>query len=234
MNKNKNKHNRTFNQIWLNGDYVRKLLLILLIVLIEITILFIPEKLAYTTKQYIYIDPGHGGFDGGAVVKDIVEKDLVLKVAYMLKDYFECSGYNVLMTRYKDTSLKNTKKEDIYKRVELINKQNTLIFISIHANTFPSSNVFGSQVFYKENNKNKILAETIQEYLRLVDNNKRFAKSISDKYILDHVNRTGCLVEIGFLSNEQDYNNLCNNIYLENLSKHIYLGVIDYLNKQGE
>jgi N-acetylmuramoyl-L-alanine amidase len=121
--------------------------------------------------------------------------------------------------------------------VALINNQNTLLYISIHANTFPSSNVFGSQVFYKDNELNKILSETIQEYLRLVDNNKRFAKSISGKYILDYTKKTGCLVEIGFLSNEQDYNNLCNNLYLENLAKHIYLGTIDFLNKcskQGE
>ena len=200
----------------------------------EITILLIPEKLAYSVKPYIYIDPGHGGFDGGASVKDIVEKDLALKVSYYLKEYFEYSGYSVLMTRYKDISLKSTKREDIYKRVEMINKKNTTVYISIHANTFPSSNVSGAQVFYKDTKENKILAETIQEYLKIVDNNKRFAKSITGKYLLDHINKTGCLVEIGFLTNDNDYNNLSNNIYLEELAKYIYLGVMDYINLQGE
>lgn len=213
---------------------MKKLLLILLIILIELVVISIPEKLAYSITEYIYIDPGHGGFDGGANVKDMVEKDVVLKVAYLLKDYFEYSGYNVLMTRYIDTSLSSTKKEDIYKRVELINEKNTLVYISIHANTFPSSNVSGAQVFYKHNEENKILAEIIQENLRLVDNNKRFAKEITGKYLLDHINKTGCLVEIGFISNEKDYNNLCNNDYLDMLAKYIYLGAIEYLNLQGE
>ena len=74
-------------------------------------------------EDIIYIDPGHGGFDGGASSNDkkILEKDLVLNISLKLKYYLEQIGYKVLLTRDRDIALSNTKTKDIHKRVSLIN-----------------------------------------------------------------------------------------------------------------
>ena len=80
--------------------------------------------ISYINEQdIIYIDPGHGGFDGGAtsIDKNILEKNIVLDISIKLKYYLEQMGYKVLLTRDSDIALSNTKVEDIHKRVTLIN-----------------------------------------------------------------------------------------------------------------
>ena len=63
-------------------------------------------------KQYICIDTGHGGIDGGGMsYSEIYEKDINLKISYYLKNYLENSEYNIILTRNYDYDLasNNTK-----------------------------------------------------------------------------------------------------------------------------
>jgi N-acetylmuramoyl-L-alanine amidase len=57
----------------------------------------------------------------------------------------------------------------------------------------------------------------------------RAAKSISGKYLLDNAVTIGCLVELGFMSNENDLNILISNDLLEYRCLMIYLGILKYL-----
>ena len=59
---------------------------------------------------------------------------------------------------------------------------------------------------------------------------KRVAKAISGKYIVDHAKITGCIVELGFMSNEDDLKTLTNIKKLEQRCLMIYLGILKYLN----
>lgn len=191
----------------------------------------------YATKTnetfHIYIDPGHGGFDGGCEdkLKTVMEKDITLNISLLLASYLRSTGYIVNLTRNTDTALANTKKDDIYKRVKLINDSNADIYISIHANSYPSPIVKGAQVFYSNtNNNNKLISEVMMKKIKMVDSlNKREPLCIKDKYLLDHVNITGCLVEVGFLTNEIELLNLTNNEYISDLVKCMYLGIVEYL-----
>ena len=90
-------------------------------------------------KNIVFIDPGHGGLDGGCNFKDLVEKDINLKIAIKLKNILEENGYTVLMTRSADIHLcqgKFSKKEDLITRIDLINNSNADMFVSIHTNSF--------------------------------------------------------------------------------------------------
>lgn len=194
----------------------------------------ITNKLNETTK-YIYIDPGHGGFDGGATSYDntIIEKDLTLEIAIKLKEKLEKFGYYVLLTRYTDRSLAKTKRDDILKRVELLSNESTLLYISIHANIYTSNLVHGAQVFYKENLENEKLSKKIQSFLKEIDQtNKRYAKPITGKYLVDNTLKIGCLIEIGFLSNPYDLKNLTNPFYQNHLVTMMTLGIISYLGEK--
>ncbi len=212
------------------------ILFLTFIILFSIILTSINEVVAFNNDNIIYIDAGHGGFDGGANSKDnlIIEKDITLQASLFLKNYLEKTGYKVYLTREKDCALGNTKKKDIYKRVDLINKSNCLLYISIHANSYPASSVKGAQVFYSSNNiTNKILSNKIMMYIKTLDaTNKRIEKEIKGKYLLDYVNKTGCLVELGFLTNQDDLYKLTNEDTLKELSFMIYLGILEYLEEQ--
>ncbi len=186
----------------------------------------------------IYIDPGHGGFDGGAVSKDkqLVEKDLTLNIAFKVQNYLEQMGYKVLLTRDKDKALASNKSNDIYTRVSTINNSNCLLYISIHANSYPHESIKGAQTFYNGNDKeNKLLAEAIMDMFKIIDPyNNRIAKSITDKYLIDNTKKTGCLVEVGFLSNTLEQQKLKTNSYQEQIAYAIYLGIMKYLGSDYE
>lgn len=202
----------------------------LFLAFITLLILFTPNLIAHALEEVIYIDPGHGGYDGGCVGNGLIEKDINLKVAYKLQDYLETAGFKVKLTRNEDTALDGDKAEDIYKRVRMINNSNTLLYISIHANSYPHESVKGAQVFYHQSDNNQALATIIQNYLRNLDiYNTREAKSYKGKYILDHIEKPGCLVEVGFLTSPVDADKLKDDIYLSNVAFAVYLGIMAYL-----
>lgn len=211
---------------------------LIIIILVPTTVIAINLSLSQTL---IYLDPGHGGFDGGAVGDGaIYEKHIVLSITLKLKLYLEKTGYKVLLTRSTDTSLpgegKSSKQADIYKRVELINKSNAYMFVSIHANSFPSSIVSGAQTFYNPNILgNEELAIEIQTMIKnFHPNNHRLAKKIKGKYLIDEVFVLGCLVEVGFLSNPSELILLQKESYQAEMALAIYLGIISYIEKHGE
>jgi N-acetylmuramoyl-L-alanine amidase len=79
-------------------------------------------------KYLIYLDPGHGGSQPGAVYGGIKEKHLVYQITRRVYRKLKQLGYRVKMTRYKD------KRVSLSRRTRMANKANADIFISIHAN----------------------------------------------------------------------------------------------------
>lgn len=212
--------------------------LFLLILLIASTCSIIIAN-SIEIDNLIYLDPGHGGPDGGAEgINDVFEKDIVLKVCIKLKEYLNRAGYNVILTRQGDYDLapddsKNRKRDDIHERVKRINESKCLLYVSIHANIYSSPKIYGAQVFYNKNNeKSKLLAEEIQETITVIlQNTTRKAKSINDKYLIENSDPIGCLVEIGFLSNPNEVILLQDEYYQEKMAYAIYLGICSFLDK---
>jgi len=77
----------------------------------------------------VVIDPGHGGTDTGARGTNLVEKDVVLQVAKILRAELERMGYRVVMTRNDDS---NPSYED---RAALANAYRDAIFVSLHVSS---------------------------------------------------------------------------------------------------
>ena len=187
----------------------------------------------------IAIDAGHGGFDPGKVgVNKALEKDINLSIALKLKDVLEQNNIKVLMTRedekglYKPTD-SDKKHVDMRNRVSIINSSNAKFAISIHQNSFTQESSKGAQVFYYSNSEQgKIIAETIQERIKLTlnDGNKRLAKANGTYYMLKNTNCPLVIVECGFLSNWKEAELLCTEEYRDKVVWAIYLGIMDYLN----
>lgn len=183
-------------------------------------------------RNVIFIDPGHGGMDGGCNFKVLVEKDINLKIALKLKSNLEEAGYDVLMTRSGDVHLckdKFSKKEDLNTRIDLINNSNADLFISIHTNSFVKEQYYGAQVFYNGNNHNNLLiASKVQEYLSIFTKTNRVHKNLDNIMILRKINKPGCLIESGFISNPNEYELFQKEEYLQQLANTIMYGIDEY------
>jgi N-acetylmuramoyl-L-alanine amidase len=193
-------------------------------------------------KLIIYIDAGHGGSDGGAIGYDgTYEKDLVLIISKKLERILSINGFTVIMTRTDDYDIapidsRNRKVDDIHERVRRIKNSNAYLYLSIHANSYPSRFVWGAQTFFnKNNNESRDLANFIQDsFIINLLNTHRVAKTISGIYLVDKVSVTGCLIEVGFLSNIEELSNLKRGSYQDKIVNAIYLGLCDYLQKNSK
>ena len=173
------------------------------------------------------------------VLIGIDEAELNLKVALKLQNLLEQSGTTVILTRSDDTSiyeidkktLSQKKVSDIKNRVKLGNESDADIFVSIHMNKIPQTQYDGWQTFYSvKSEKGKLLAESIQSALNetIPRKNDRLAKSISNIYIVDHVEIPLTIVECGFLSNPEELSLLMQDDYQNKLAYGIYIGIINY------
>ena len=86
-----------------------------------------PPAAPVHTGPVIVINPAHGGTDEGARAENgLVEKNVVLIFARMLRSEFERQGFRVVMTRNDDS---NPSYED---RAAVANAYRDAIFISLH------------------------------------------------------------------------------------------------------
>lgn len=202
----------------------------------------VPLPLAGKT---IVIDPGHGGPDGGAVGKDnTTEKEIALEVSKKTRDYLQQAGAVVYLTREEDKDLagdhvkgySKRKSEDIRNRLKFIHEKEPDFFITVHLNSLPSSRWSGAQTFYYPSfPENKHLATMIQvEIIRNLENTNRTPLPINGIYLLKYAEVPGALVEIGFLSNEEERERLKDKKYQEQMAASIYQGIIRYVTEEME
>lgn len=175
----------------------------------------------------IAIDPGHGGIDDGASHNRVVEKELNLAISLKLAEVLNGAGANVVLTRDNDidyyTKGRGGKRNDLLKRIEIIQAANPRLYVSIHANAIAGSKWSGSQVFFSPRiPENKLLAETVQEALRnFPPGNRRQAKQDLDILVLNRLNIPGILVETGYISNTDEAAKLSDPQYQQDLAQQI-------------
>lgn len=190
--------------------------------------------------KIVAVDPGHGGYDPGAVRGEVYEKDINLQIALELKKYMEERGAKVILTRNGDYNLavaglhkREAHHYDLGKRLEIANRAKANLFISIHVNCICNRRHGGAEVFYYPHSKEgKLLAECVQTELRSIPGiQKRIAKT-SDCYVLRGARMPAALVEVGYLSNPDEKNNLLNPDYQTLLAEKIACGIRKYFNME--
>ncbi|MBC8015027.1 MAG: N-acetylmuramoyl-L-alanine amidase [Sporomusaceae bacterium] len=179
----------------------------------------------------IIIDPGHGGIDSGASANQVVEKEITLAISAKLADVLRQYGTIVTVTRDSDidyyTRGKGGKRNDLLKRIDIIENSGAELFISIHCNAFRAGNLSGAQVFYSPKfEQNKILAERLQQALQeFPQGNKRQAKEDLRILLLNGIHMPGVMIETGYLTNQQEAALLADQNYQQNLAEHIAKGL---------
>jgi len=223
-----------------------KRLIVLLVFVVVIFLSFIPVIIGKYQREMpneryhdltVVLDPGHGGKDGGASsASGVIEEDIVLVVTKKVESHLRLQGINVILTRDDDYDLaapeaKKRKVEDLNNRVEIMNNEENAIGVSIHANAVTNSRWKGAQTFYHPKQiENKQLANAIMNSMQThIEGTTRAAKPISNIFILKNSKIPTALVEIGFLSNPQEAENLTKEIYQDQIAYAIYEGILFYL-----
>lgn len=194
------------------------------------------EKNYPLKNKIIYIDPGHGGNDPGAMYKDVLEKDINLEISKLLKSELNEKGATVYLTRNDDYDLSvpntiNNKRSDLSRRGNVINKSNCDLFLSIHLNAESSSSWHGAQVFYNSKLKeNEKIAKIFQNLFKEKLNSDRDYKKDNTLYLQNRITRPGVLLELGFLSNPNERYLLQTDNYQKKIVNVIIEGIELYLN----
>lgn len=178
----------------------------------------------------LLIDSGHGGKDSGAVSKEtgIEEEDISLNVVFKLGNILRAEGHNVLYTRDKDTYISPTD------RLKMIVSYNPDAFISIHCNSSKNPQAHGIETIYRDDEDYPLAAAIHKSLIANTEFKDRGIKQDgSPEYnrglaVLKNLKVPSCLVELGFMSNESDLEQMDEENETENIAQAIAEGVNEY------
>jgi N-acetylmuramoyl-L-alanine amidase len=215
----------------------------------------------------VVLDPGHGGKDPGAMANQMLEKDIVLRIAQKLKPKLQqLLNCEVILTRNDDSYL------SLEERTAIANTEEADLFVSLHLNAHPSEESRGLETYFLNLSTNAeamrvaamenatsthqisdlegILSDIlknskIDESSRLAErvhatmlsglNGKQFGeiKNLGVKqapfYVLIGAQMPSILLEIAFISNKEEAENLKNPYYLETVASEIANGISAYV-----
>jgi N-acetylmuramoyl-L-alanine amidase len=181
----------------------------------------------------IVVDPGHGGSDTGAIgSNNIVEKDVTLGIALELKKMLAARGANVVLTRTadKDVAYKGASdKEELAARVNVANRMDADLFVSIHADAFSTNEAQGTTTyFYEKTNEDRRFAQILQSNLvRQVGLSDRGFEE-NDFYVLENTHMPAILAEVAFISNPQEAKLLSKAAFWRKAALGLYNGINSY------
>ncbi|MGS4811019.1 N-acetylmuramoyl-L-alanine amidase [Streptococcus sp. Z554] len=200
------------------------------------------EKGKYT--KTVFLDPGHGGKDPGAVYYNTNEKDLTMQIYKKLRKELEGLGYTVLSSRDSDVYV-----DFITERSKMVNSTNSDIFISIHFNASgnPASNRSGIQTYSYEDapgyrakinpywhnhpdriSESKRLAADIHSSL-LAETGAKDAGLLQSSFaVLRETDKPAVLLELGYMDNFNENQQIRSDAYQNRLVAGIVKGIQKY------
>ena len=192
-------------------------------------------------KRAIFLDPGHGGSDSGAVENGVREKDLTLSVYNKVSSRLASLGYIVLTSRNTD------KDVGLVSRADQANKSNADMFLSIHFNAGGRGTAYGIETYYykheqgyepeinKDNHNSPERIEKSRKLANKIQQNLLYKTGAYDRgvrrasfAVLRETSIPSILVELGFIDNQEEVNKIKTNEYQEKLADGIVDGIVEY------
>lgn len=131
-----------------------------------------PKFNSHDGRRVVCLDPGHGGADTGYTRKDdgtvgaMTEKELNLRYAWDLESRLQADGIRVVMTRNDDVAVNRSgvdvngdgqtgplgttagDLDELQARINLCNRANADLLVSMHINGFPTQAPSGFEVWF--------------------------------------------------------------------------------------
>ncbi len=194
----------------------------------------------------VCLDAGHGFGDIGtssAYLGEKTEKDITLPIVLKLKEKLEARGFTVVLTHdgvsFPTSEIDNG--DDLFNPKERISYAHTLnidYFLSIHCDSFESDEtVKGTRIYYSEGTPftkksasavNKILSginDALPTAKKAVSRNMAFDSAY---YVIRMAHTPSALIEIGFVTNRTDAQNMLSESWQESFTDGIADGLEDY------
>ena len=183
--------------------------------------------------KIITLDPGHGGSDPGAIgASGLKEKQITLEISMRVKELLEKEGAKVYMTRTTDKDVYSANASDraeLQARVNVAEKNNSDLFISLHINSSVNKNVGGfSSYYYPKTDYDLKIAQAIQN---------KFAKNFgvdnlgvrqANFYVVKRCSMLATLLEMCFISNPKEEKLMKGKWFQKKTARLIVEGVKDY------
>mgnify|MGYP000980899603 CR=1 FL=1 len=147
----------------------------------------------------IFIDPGHGGIDPGAVANGIQEKNITLQISSRIRD--------ILLSDYEDVSVLMSRTEDqtvgLDSRTNASNNWGADYYVSVHINSGGGSG-FESFVYPGVPRQTKTFQEFVHQHtISQIEFADRGMKQ-ADFHVLRESQMDAILTENGFIDNVAD------------------------------
>ncbi len=167
----------------------------------------------------IYLDPGHGGYDSGALPIEGMKTEAQInrEIANKAAEILRSRGANVQVT---DT----TGYVGLDSRVSMSQSYAPHVFVSIHQNSSTSPSATGTEVWFF-NPYSEIYADRISSALSGALGTKDRGEKYGLYKVTTHMDFPAVLVECGFLSNVTEYDKLKDDGYQTAMANAIADGI---------
>ncbi len=218
---------------------------------------WMPMETAGPQNWAIIIDPGHGGVDdtGCQASTGLLEKDVVLALAKQIQRLNKPREMQVYLTRQTDT------KKTHFERIQVANRNQGRLFLSLHCNASFSPHEKGIKI-YLNNPKGqlrfpsttgqapsgqrlKILAQA-----NFLKQSRDFASDLQTELnflteipvtitelpliALSEIYMPGVVLELGYLSNAEDLEQLSNPEYITSVAQAVTRAIQRYISSANQ
>ncbi len=178
----------------------------------------------------IFIDPGHGGPDPGAVGNGVIEEFVNLNVSLELARLLREAGFEVSLYRTtSDEGVLENKNADLRNRAQKANNFGADYFISIHTNSSTNPNAQGVEAYvYRLGTTSERLAQSIVDAVSNDLGSVNRGVMQANFAVLRRTNMPAVLVELGYLTNSTEALNLNSPAWQKAVAASIFQGIVNY------
>lgn len=174
----------------------------------------------------ICIDPGHGGYDPGAVgPSGLQEKNVALVVSLLLAEKLRAAGQEVRLTRDSDNTPWDS-GSDLQARCDTANQFGADIFVSVHCNSAASPAATGTETYcYALGGEGERLAAAVQKELVAALGLPSRGVKTANFYVLKRTAMPAILAELAFICNPDEEALLAGSDFQEKAAQAIAKGI---------
>ena len=179
----------------------------------------------------IFIDPGHGGKDPGAVGLGLREKDLTLAISLKIR--------GILQKEYSDVEVRLSRTTDVFlslgERARLANAWGADLLLSIHINATPSGYGYEDFIYNGKVSTTSVKVQNVinVEVVKATGWRNR-GKKRGNLQVLRDSKMAALLTECGFIDNSNDAKLLKDDAFLDKIARGHVNGIAEAFNLKRE